>query len=205
MHSDTLYEKALQIARTAHAGQRDKAGADYILHPLRVAAGCRTAEAKVVALLHDTIEDTPVTADHLRQQGFPDEIVEAVLSVTRGEGEPYEQYILRAAQNPLGCEVKIADLEDNMDLRRLPKITTTDVARTAKYLKAWHYLCGRRRLQTPLDGRDGALHTEQQPLVQRAVDGRGGGGRPFTRRDEQGAAADGGRTDPACDRATETD
>ena len=142
MLTDTLYEKALQIARVAHAGQRDKAGADYILHPLRVAASCATAEAKVVALLHDTIEDTPVTADYLRQQGFPEEIVEAVLSVTRREGESYEQYILRAAQNPLGREVKIADLEDNMDLRRLPEITAADVARTGKYLRAWRLLRG---------------------------------------------------------------
>ena len=142
MDTETLYEKALQIARVAHAGQRDKAGADYMLHPLRVASQCRTAKAKVVALLHDTIEDTPVTPDYLRQQGFPDDIVDAVLSVTRREDEPYEQYILRASQNPLGREVKIADLEDNMDLRRLPKITAADVARTCKYLKAWRYLRG---------------------------------------------------------------
>ncbi len=134
MDTDALSEKALQIARVAHAEQRDKAGTNYILHPLRMAASCNNAEAKVVALLHDTIEGTPVTADYLRQQGIPEEIVEAVLSVTRREGEPYEQYILRAAQNPLGREVKIADLEDNMNLRRLPEITAADVARTGKYM-----------------------------------------------------------------------
>ena len=140
MEWEELYDKAVQIATRAHAGQHDKAGEDYILHPLRVAERCESPKAKIVALLHDTIEDTDVTEEYLRQQGFPDDIVNAVLSVTRREGEYYEAYIRRAAANPIGLQVKIADLEDNMDIRRLPDITDRDAVRLRKYLRAWRYL-----------------------------------------------------------------
>ena len=140
MDYNELYDKALQIAIRAHKGQKDKAGHDYILHPIRVSERCDDPRAKIVALLHDTIEDTDVTEEYLRQQGFPDDIVDAVLSVTRREGEDYETYIRRAAANPIGLQVKIADLEDNMDIRRLPDITDRDVVRLRKYLRAWHYL-----------------------------------------------------------------
>ncbi len=78
--------------------------------------------------------------DYLHSQGFPDEIIEGVLSVTKREGESYEDFVSRAALNPLGREVKRADLEDNMDIRRLETISDDDVARLRKYLKAWHYL-----------------------------------------------------------------
>ena len=96
--------------------------------------------AKIVALLHDTIEDTEVTVDYLRGQGFPDEIISGVLSVTKQEGENYDAFFARASDNPIGREVKIADLEDNMDIRRLQEITEDDVARLRKYLRAWQYL-----------------------------------------------------------------
>lgn len=78
--------------------------------------------------------------DYLHSQGFPDEIIEGVLSVTKREGESYEDFVSRAALNPLGREVKRADLEDNMDIRRLETISDEDVTRLRKYLKAWHYL-----------------------------------------------------------------
>lgn len=93
-----------------------------------------------MALLHDTIEDTDVTADYLREEGFTEEIVEAVLAVTRREGEEYNDYVRRAAQNELGRMVKRADLEDNMDIRRLPELTDRDVDRLRKYLRAWQYI-----------------------------------------------------------------
>ena len=135
-----LYDKALQIAVRAHKGQKDKAGHDYILHPIRVSERCDDPRAKIVALLHDTIEDTNVTADYLREEGFTEEIVEAVLAVTRREGEEYNDYVRRAAQNELGRMVKRADLEDNMDIRRLPELTDRDVERLRKYLRAWQYI-----------------------------------------------------------------
>lgn len=135
-----LYDCALRIAIRAHEGQKDKSGREYIMHPIRVAERCKDPRAKIVALLHDTIEDTDVTPDYLHSQGFPDEIIEGVLSVTKREGESYEDFVRRAALNPLGREVKRADLEDNMDIRRLETISDDDVTRLRKYLKAWHYL-----------------------------------------------------------------
>lgn len=140
MDYNELYDKALQIAVRAHKGQKDKAGHDYILHPIRVSERCDDPRAKIVALLHDTIEDTDVTADYLREEGFTEEIVEAVLAVTRREGEEYDDYVRRAAQNELGRMVKRADLEDNMDIRRLPELTDRDVERLRKYLRAWQYI-----------------------------------------------------------------
>ena len=140
MDYNELYDKALQIAIRAHKGQKDKAGHDYILHPIRVSERCDDPRAKIVALLHDTIEDTDVTADYLREEGFTEEIVEAVLAVTRREGEEYNDYVRRAAQNELGRMVKRADLEDNMGIRRLPELTDRDVERLRKYLRAWQYI-----------------------------------------------------------------
>lgn len=144
MNYNELYDKALLIAKRAHAGQKDKAGQDYITHPIRVAERCDDPRAKIVALLHDTIEDSNVTADYLRKKGFREEIVEAVLAVTRREGEDYDDYVRRAAQNELSRMVKRADLEDNMDIRRLPELTDRDVERLRKYLRAWQYLSSER-------------------------------------------------------------
>ena len=140
MNWHELYDLALQIATKAHEGQKDKSGYEYIMHPIRVAERCKDTRAKIVALLHDTIEDTFVTTDYLREQGFPDEIIEGVLSVTKREGESYDEFVRRAAGNPLGKEVKKADLEDNMDIRRLKELTDEDVGRLRKYLRAWQFL-----------------------------------------------------------------
>ena len=110
------------------------------MHPIRVAERCKDPRAKIVALLHDTIEDTEVTPDTLQEEGFPQEIISAILSVTKQENETYDAFVRRASENPIGREVKIADLEDNMDVRRLKEITNEDVARLQKYLRAWQYL-----------------------------------------------------------------
>ncbi|MBR2192651.1 MAG: GTP pyrophosphokinase [Bacteroidaceae bacterium] len=135
-----IYFHALKISKEAHKGQKDKAGEDYSHHPVRVAEKCQSISAKVVALLHDTIEDTEVTEETLQKEGFSQEIINGILSVTKREGESYEEFVRRAAENPLGREVKKADLEDNMDIRRLKEITDDDVVRLRKYLRAWQYL-----------------------------------------------------------------
>lgn len=137
-----LYDLALQIAIRAHEGQKDKSGRDYMMHPIRVAERCKDPRAKIVALLHDTIEDTDVSPDYLLGQGFPEEIIAGVLSVTKRVGESYEDFVARAAKNHIGKEVKRADLEDNMDIRRLKEITDGDVARLRRYLRAWQSLNG---------------------------------------------------------------
>lgn len=140
MNDNELYDLALRIAFQAHREQKDKSGREYVMHPIRVAERCKDPRAKIVALLHDTIEDTEMTVDYLREQGFPDEIISGVLSVTKHEGETYDDFVCRTAENAIGREVKIADLEDNMDIRRLKIITEDDVARLQKYLRAWQYL-----------------------------------------------------------------
>lgn len=135
-----LIEKALLIATKAHNGQVDKSGSAYISHPIRVSNRCNTEEERIVALLHDTIEDTWVTPEYLLSEGFPATIVEAVLSVTRNENESYEDFILRSKQNHIGKQVKIHDLEDNMDITRLPSLTEKDFKRLNKYLSAYRAL-----------------------------------------------------------------
>lgn len=136
----SLLEKALQIATKAHKGQVDKAGAAYIFHPIRVANRCNTDEERIVALLHDTIEDTHTTPEYLLSEGFPRNVVDAILSVTRNEDESYEDFIKRARLNPIGRQVKLHDLEDNMDVTRLNELTEKDIYRLNKYLKAYRYL-----------------------------------------------------------------
>jgi len=137
---DSLLEKALQIATDAHIYQVDKAGKAYIFHPIRVANRCDNDNERIVALLHDTIEDTEVTAEYLLMEGFPRNIVDAILSVTRNKDESYEDFIKRSRLNPIGRQVKIHDLEDNMDITRLSELTEKDLVRLNKYLKAYRYL-----------------------------------------------------------------
>lgn len=137
-----LVNLAYEICLNSHAGQVDKAGMPYHLHPERVAARCSTDAETIVALLHDTIEDTEVSTEDLLSKGFSQEIVDAILSVTKRKGENYEDFVARAKQNPIGRIVKIHDLEDNMDIRRLDTLSDESVARLRKYLKAYHFLKG---------------------------------------------------------------
>jgi (p)ppGpp synthase/HD superfamily hydrolase len=95
---------------------------------------------RIVAVLHDVVEDTSVTVDELRRQGFPDEVLDALSGVTKREGEGYQDFARRAGANPIARRVKIADLEDNMDARRLPMVTEKDAERMTKYLAAWRTL-----------------------------------------------------------------
>ncbi len=138
----TLLKKALRIATDTHINQVDKAGSPYIFHPIRVSNRCSTDDERIVALLHDTIEDTEVTSEYLLTEGFPRNIVDAILSVTRNEGESYEDFIKRSKLNPIGRQVKLHDLEDNMDITRLNELTGKDIDRLNKYIKAYKYLKG---------------------------------------------------------------
>lgn len=131
-----LLDKAAFICVTKHAGQRDKMGCAYFQHPMRVAMRCRTDEEKMVALLHDTIEDTDVTPEYLLAEGFPQTVVDGVMSVTKRDGESYEVFVARAKQNPLGRVVKLHDLEDNLDIFRLTALDADMTARYNKYLAA---------------------------------------------------------------------
>jgi (p)ppGpp synthase/HD superfamily hydrolase len=138
--NDSFIEKAIAIAAEAHRGQRDRSGQPYILHPLRVMGRVQTEAEKVVAVLHDVVEDTDWTLEKLRAAGFPEEMVQAVDNLTKREGEAYEAAVERAARSPLSRAVKLADLEDNMDVRRLGAIGEKDAERLARYLRAWKRL-----------------------------------------------------------------
>ncbi len=135
-----MLEKAIRLAVEAHSGQVDKAGAPYIIHPLRMMMTMGTAVDKIVAVLHDVVEDTGWTLEALLHEGFSEEVVEAVACVTRQEDESYEAFIERSAQHPIARRVKLADLEDNMDVRRIDSLTEKDQSRLVRYQKAWRRL-----------------------------------------------------------------
>ena len=133
-------EEAIRIAVEAHRGQKDRAGAPYILHPLRMMFRLQTDAERMAAVLHDVVEDTDWTLEALRERGFPDEVVTAVDHLTRREGESYEDFTRRAGQHPVARRVKIADLEDNMDVRRTGTVSEKDAERLNRYLRAWRAL-----------------------------------------------------------------
>ena len=141
MNNMTEKEKlAYAIAYVAHKGQVDKAGKDYILHPLRVSSMCETTDEKIVAILHDTIEDTFVSRKFLEHSGFPNYLIDAIESVTRMPNEDYRTFIKRCSMNKIGRVVKMNDLRDNMDLTRLSVIKENDIIRLKKYYYAYKYL-----------------------------------------------------------------
>jgi (p)ppGpp synthase/HD superfamily hydrolase len=130
-------ERAIAIAAEAHAGQVDKAGAPYVLHPLRMMLRASSNDERIVAVLHDVCEDCPGwTFDRLRSEGFSDRILEALRSVTKRDGEDYEAFVRRAAANPIGRSVKLADLQDNCDLSRIAAPSERDLQRIEKYRRA---------------------------------------------------------------------
>lgn len=138
---DQLLAKAVTIALEAHKDATDKAGMPYAGHVMRVMQAGRTIDEKIVGVLHDIVEDTPWTFEALLAEGFPAYIVDALRCVTKiSDDEPYEQFIERVKTNPPAVAVKINDLTDNMDIRRLADITDKDVSRLRKYLKAYREL-----------------------------------------------------------------
>ena len=138
---DQLLAKAVTIALEAHKDATDKAGMPYIGHVMRVMQAGRTIDEKIVGVLHDIVEDTPWTFEALLAEGFPAHIVDALRCVTKlHDDEPYEAFILRVKTNPLAVAVKINDLTDNMDIRRLSDLTDKDVQRLRKYLQAYRDL-----------------------------------------------------------------
>src|SRR6266853_976208 len=140
MNDFELLEKAIAIAVDAHRGQKDRYGAPYILHPLRVMARLATPIEQAIAILHDVVEDTDWTFQDLKREGVSAPVIKALKCVTKKQGEAYENFVRRSASNPLARRIKLADLEDNMDLRRMSVITEADRARLQKYVKAWRVL-----------------------------------------------------------------
>jgi (p)ppGpp synthase/HD superfamily hydrolase len=137
-------EKAILIAAQAHLGQRDKGGAPYILHPLRMMMRMESEAAMIAATLHDVVEDSDWTLEQLRGEGFSEEVLQAVDCLTRRDGETYEEFVARAQANAIARQVKIADLEDNMNVKRLGEMTPKELARIEKYHRAWRALTQER-------------------------------------------------------------
>jgi (p)ppGpp synthase/HD superfamily hydrolase len=136
-------ETALRIAAEAHEGQTDKAGGSYVLHPIRMALSLYSPDERIVALLHDVVEDCPGwTFARIASYGFGPDIIAAIKSVTKdpqadlSDEEEYMTFIARAAANPIGRAVKLADLRDNSNLGRIPYPTDRDRARVDKYKRA---------------------------------------------------------------------
>lgn len=135
-----MIDIALAIAKKAHAGQVDKAGVDYIQHPLYVASQVNTEQEKAVALLHDVIEDSDITAADLFASVLSNEVVTAVQILTKKKGQSYQEYLGKVKSNNLARVVKLADLKHNSDLSRLKSVTNTDYERVKKYKNAIYYL-----------------------------------------------------------------
>ena len=135
-------DHALKIALKAHAGQKDRGGAPYILHPLRLMMQMESEFEMLAAVLHDVIEDSSVTLDHLIKAGFAEEVIEAVDALTLKEGQSYDDYIEGCAANPIALKIKIADLNDNMNLRRILDLMEVDRERMDRYRRAYRRLTG---------------------------------------------------------------
>ena len=140
---DRLLWKAMQIACRAHEGQKDKGGNPYFLHPVFVSEHLETIAEKIVGLLHDVVEDTDITIEDLRKEGFPEHVLEAVDIITKKDGVSYEEYIEGVMNNPIARAVKIQDVRHNSDISRIPHPTEHDLKRLEKYRKTLKKLEGR--------------------------------------------------------------
>jgi (p)ppGpp synthase/HD superfamily hydrolase len=134
-------ERAIEIAVAAHKGQKDKSGAPYILHPLRVMEMGASETEKICGILHDLVEDTAWTFEDLEKEGFSDEIIGVLQLLTKeSDTEDYVQFIQRVMTHKTAVAVKLNDLRDNMDITRLNELKGNDLQRLNKYLNAYHRL-----------------------------------------------------------------
>ncbi len=148
----SLLEKAIKIAVEAHSGQVERNGQPYVTHAFRVMDRVYREEEKTVAVLHDVLEDTKWTRAMLEENGFPKHLLDALDCVTIRKKERYPAAIRRAGSNPIARRVKLADLEDNMDVRRLPHVRLSDRKNLNRYVRAY------RRLSDPLFPRPASRH-----------------------------------------------
>ena len=148
MYYSDMVLKAAKIAYTAHAGQYDKAGYPYFMHPYHLADGFSDEESVIVALLHDVVEDTDLTLEDLKREGFSDEVIAALSLLTHVKGVPYLEYVARIAENPLARRVKIADLRHNTDVTR-----GADTPHFAKKREECYYPALKLLLQAEEDGK----------------------------------------------------
>lgn len=138
-------ERAVEIAAKAHAGSKDKQGGPYILHPVRVMMGVESEATQIVAILHDVVEDTNVSLDDIRKEGFSEEIIEALDLVTHRKDQPYSEYVIGCKSNDIARQVQLSDLRDNANLNRMllrPDKLEGDFARIGRYVHSYRFLNG---------------------------------------------------------------
>ncbi|MCF7915957.1 MAG: HD domain-containing protein [Spirochaetaceae bacterium] len=137
---ETGLEEAIELALEAHRGHTQRNGAPYILHSLYVMQQVNGEVRQTAAVVHDVLEDSPLTLDDLRSEGFCEQVVSLVDALSRRAEETYEQYIQRLAKNPSAIPIKLADLRHNMDALRLVDFTPDDGLRFQRYHKAYRQL-----------------------------------------------------------------
>lgn len=138
-----MTEQAFELVEDIFQNETDKGGHPYINHLIRVSAKMKNKTDKTIALLHDVIEDTSITADDLIKMGYPSEVVDAVCILSRKKDETYSDFIDRIAtsNNVSAIKVKLADLDDNMDLSRISKPQEKDLNRVRnRYKPAYNKL-----------------------------------------------------------------
>ena len=133
MKTKPTLQDAIELATKHHKGQVDKAGKPYIKHPIRVMKKLTLTDEKIVAVLHDIVEDTSVTLEYLKELGYNSCIINSIDCLTKRDGENHENYINRVMSDTVASMVKLSDLEDNMDMSRLKEITEKDKKRLEKY------------------------------------------------------------------------
>ena len=133
-------KKAIKIMFEAHKNQLDKSGMPYVFHPWHVAEQMDDENSTIVALLHDVIEDTKVTIEYLAEEGFDQNILDALILLTHEDGVDYFDYVSRISSNEIATKVKMADLQHNMDLNRLSNVSSKDLERFEKYSRCYDYL-----------------------------------------------------------------
>lgn len=131
-----LTKKALKISFNAHKNQVDKSGMPYVFHPFHLAEQMDDEYSVCVALLHDVIEDTDITVEDLKAEGFPKEVINAIELMTHSDSVPYLDYVKIIKNNSIARKVKLADLKHNSDLSRLDNIDDKALERVEKYKKA---------------------------------------------------------------------
>ncbi|MBR0261901.1 MAG: GTP pyrophosphokinase [Selenomonadaceae bacterium] len=137
-HANERIRRAYETAKAAHSGQVDKAGVEYINHPLTVAANVgENISAIIVALLHDVAEDTNITITELKKKiPLTDDEVQALELLTHDKNISYFDYVAKIKSNNLARIVKAADLKHNSDLSRIKNPSQKDFARVDKYKAA---------------------------------------------------------------------
>ncbi|MEQ8153705.1 MAG: GTP pyrophosphokinase [Clostridiaceae bacterium] len=148
-----MLEKAIEIAARAHKGQADKAGEPYILHPLRVMFAGENELEQICGVLHDVIEDSAVTFDDLRKEGFSERVIAVLDCLTRRDAESYDEFINRILKNETACYVKLKDLKDNLNLGRILNPDSRDFERIEKYMKAEKYILEHLSIQCALNSK----------------------------------------------------